>query len=216
LPFEPCDEIVDIILGNALKATFNYLPYEMISTYSQSLVQAIKAKLSQNTTDKNTQRKLFGFLFSDDDIREAYRYSLSLARAETWRGIMSLASIIPYEEIKDILAQELKYDTTDNSLKLKLYCDAAAFDNKKFSWELILSRGELSLSQLEFLMKGFNQFNQKEVLKEYAQQFFDYLPSIFNSQDREYAEAFFRYLLPRYEKPEVNIEKLLKINSKQK
>lgn len=129
---------------------------------------------------------------------------------------MHLSSIVSYEEVKDIIDEEVKYDHSDNAMKLRLFCESAAFDNKKKSWDRILDRVDISLSQLEYLMKGFNQFNQKEVLQEYADMYFEYLPSIFESQDREYAESFFRYLLPKYKNAEIVIEKLLILNPKQK
>lgn len=200
LLFEDQEEIIDIILGFSSQAVWCYLPHNLVEQYSHLIVETIKQKLEVHPS-KSLERKVFVFLYSEKDLFWAYEWSKHLGRAEKWRGIMQMCSILPLEEVKEILNFELAFDSSDMSLKFRNYCESAAVDNKQHTWDRILNTQELSLSNLEYLMKGFNQMNQKEILLPFSQKYFEELPRVFSSCEREYAEKFFHLLLPSYLDP---------------
>lgn len=197
LEYEEDEHIIDLISGYSHTILSDYCPLNLLPEYSHMLFESIMLKLQSTPENKCLQRKIFTVAYTDNDIIKAFEYSLNLGRSEKWKGIMLYSTILPYDTIKDMLGEELKYDRNDMSILLTNYCESAAYDNKSKIWEEIVNKSGQSMMQVEYLMKAFWQTKNLEYLSEYYQKYFDVLPSIVANFDREYAENFLKLMLPR-------------------
>ena len=60
---------------------------------------------------------------------------------------MLLSTIRSIAEVREILAKELMYDNNDMAILLSNYCEAAAYDNKAESWDIIVNKKDFSMKQ---------------------------------------------------------------------
>lgn len=210
--FEDLEPVIDIISNFAMTILSDFTPSAYLPEYSHKLFEAITNKLHLKSSNKCLERKIFTIATTREDIFKAFEYSKTLARGETWKGIMLLSTISTKSEIKEILKEELKYDRNDVSIFLKLYCKSARVDNKSKAWEECVNHRKYSLIQASYLMSGFWQTKDLEYLKGYFEKYFDVVPWVVETHEREYAENFLRYLLPRTENPDDLITALENLN----
>jgi aminopeptidase N len=220
LVVEDIEDLLEVLLNTCSQA-ISYLPYDLIADYSHQLVVCLESKLLASEGASSSflillHRRIIGYLFSATDIYNYSEWFHTLRRAEKWRGIMHIATTLNLEDVRILLADELIRDTSDAAVMLRRFCEAAAVDNKQSTWiEITQNWRRYRRSELELMMKGFNRENQREILRDYVDLYFDTAEEALRQGDREYAEGFFTEMFPKCEDPTAMIARLDVISSKE-
>ena len=77
---------------------------------------------------------------------------------------------------------------------------------KAEAWERINGDGYGSLYLTNAAMSGFNWVHQRDLLNPYVGKFFEALPGIFRSRDREFASDYLRTLFPGHRIDQATLE----------
>jgi aminopeptidase N len=69
---------------------------------------------------------------------------------------------------------------------------------KEDAWERINGDGYGSLYLTNAAMSGFNWHSQRDLLTPFVERYFDAVPHIFRTKDKEFAMDYFRAMFPGY------------------
>ncbi|HJP66503.1 MAG TPA: aminopeptidase N, partial [Actinomycetota bacterium] len=113
-----------------------------------------------------------------------------------WHIVRSLAGIGAADEAA--IAAEFERDPTDRGARHAAAARAAGptAEAKEAAWRAVTEDATLPLATVNEIMAGFQRFGQEDVLRPYAERFFEALPAVWESRDLSMALAFGRGLYP--------------------
>jgi aminopeptidase N len=113
-----------------------------------------------------------------------------------WHIVLALAARGAVDE--NAIEAEARRDPTDRGGRYAAAARAAqpAAPAKQQAWSTIVEDGSQPLATIEEIMGGFHQYGQEEVLRPYAERFFEALPGVWDSRDLPEALAFGRAMFP--------------------
>jgi len=121
-----------------------------------------------------------------------------IAQTRRWQ-IIEKAFAWDLPQAEQLLEKEKEKDHSDAAVRAALTCSTSKPDAqvKKEAWDRFLSKDStLSGHQRASEMAGFRWFNQRELLADYKQKFFDVVREIFQTREREFAGHFAGNLFP--------------------
>ena len=125
--------------------------------------------------------------------------SFELPQTIRW-GILKKFSIFSDKAAEKVAEERIKDSSLQGYLQF-LYCEAAYpnIETKNKTWNLLTSQGsKIPKSQRLYMMKGFNQNSQKELLESFAFKYFYHLISISVTTDLEFSLDFTKNLFPQH------------------
>ena len=95
---------------------------------------------------------------------------------------------------------EAERDPSDRGQRAKIRAETSvpSATVKADAWDRINGEGYGSLYLTNAAMSGFNWVHQRDLLNPYVGKFFEALPVIFRTRDREFASDYLRTLFPGY------------------
>ena len=210
LPLEPASELVDAVLGHASAALGRYVPEERReSEYHLSFLTNWSAM--QNAPAGDAQiiwaRSVIATAIVPADIE---RVAQLVDGAESVPGLTIDQDMRWSVALKFVghgmdgsdqrIKTEAERDPSDRGQRAQIRAQVSvpSATVKAEAWEKINGDGYGSLYLTNAAMSGFNWTHQRDLLSEYVARFFEGLPGIFKTRDREFASDYLRALFPGY------------------
>ena len=210
LPLEPMTELVDAVLGQASAALGRYVPEDRReSEHHRSFLTNWSAlrNASQGDAQIIWARAVIATAIAPADIERVARLAdgdenipgLNIDQDMRWAiALKFVAHGMPGAE--DRMDQEAARDPSDRGQRagVRAQTSVPSATVKAEAWDKINGEGYGSLYLTNAAMSGFNWTHQRDLLSEYVPRFFESLPGIFRTHDREFASDYLRALLPSY------------------
>jgi aminopeptidase N len=210
LPLEPDTQLVESVLAYAGRAAGSYVPASRRTEELHRLFETAKAAVQRAPAGDakiTWARTLIGVAATPDDIAYIGRLAdgeevvegLEIDQDMRW-SIAARFVAFGLPGGPERVAAEKERDPSDRGEREALHAHAATPDPevKAEVWERALGEGYGSLHLTSAAMSGFNWTNQRDLLEPYVGRFFEILPEVFRTRQREFAMAFFRNLFPAY------------------
>lgn len=203
-------ELVDGILGQATAALARYVPEEMKDEEGHKLFEAVLEGLRQAPAGDAKiiwMRALIASAIVPEDIAVLGRLADG---EETIEGLTVdqdmrwsiAAKYVAYDlpGAQDRVEREAERDPSDRGQRARLRCETSAPkpEVKHAAWERFNGEGYGTLKMTEAAMSGFLWSKQRDLLEPYVEKFFEQVPEIVRTKDREYYSSYFGALFPGY------------------
>lgn len=207
---EPLPELVEAVLHNSAAALGRYVPEGQKERESRLFVAAAWDAL--RAADRGDAqiiwaRTLIGNALTREDIELAARLAdgqesiegLTIDQDMRW----AIAAKFVGHDLpgaQDRVARESAADPSDRGERARLRCQVSepSAAAKSAAWERFNGEGYGSLYLTGAAMGGFNWWVQRDLLTPYIDRFFESLPGIFRTRDKEFTLDYFRALFPTY------------------
>lgn len=203
-------ELVDGILGQATAALARYVPEEMKDEEGHKLFEAVLEGLRQAPAGDAKiiwMRALIASAIVPEDIAVLGRLAdgeeaiegLTVDQDMRWS---IAAKYVAYDlpGAQDRVEREAERDPSDRGQRARLRCETSAPkpEVKHAAWERFNGEGYGTLKMTEAAMSGFLWSKQRDLLEPYVEKFFEQVPEIVRTKDREYYSSYFGALFPGY------------------
>jgi aminopeptidase N len=209
-PLEPVPELVDAILGQSSAALGRYVPDDRRES-EHHLTFLTHWSAMHNAPPGDAQiiwaRALIAAAIVPSDIERVARLAdgtdvvagLNIDQDMRWAITLKYVGH-GMSGAEERLAAELERDPSDRGQRAKIRAGTSvpSATVKAEAWERINGDGYGSLYLTNAAMSGFNWVHQRDLLNPYVPLFFDALPTIFRTRDREFASDYARALYPTY------------------
>jgi len=210
LPLEPQPTLVESVLAAAAGAMGRYVPEDRKEPeYRRSFQTAWNALQSAALGDAQIiwARALINSAVVPPDIERTARLAdgtetvegLAIDQDMRWTiAIKFVGYGMPGAEQR--VAAEAERDPSDRGQRAQLRAKTSypSATVKADAWDHFGGDGYGSLYLTAAAMSGFNWTNQRDLLEPYVEAFFQSLPDIFRTKEREYASDYFSSLFPGY------------------
>jgi aminopeptidase N len=150
---------------------------------------------------------VIGFAINADDIRRVGQLAdgavtvpgLTIDQDMRW-GIAARYVAYGLEGAQERVAAERQRDPSDRGQRATLRCETSVPDPaiKAEAWRRFHEEGYGSLHLTAAAMGGFYWTVQRDILAPYTEQFFERVPSVFETRENEFARTYFSALFPDY------------------
>ena len=162
--------------------------------------------------------QLFFYLVGDDHVIEAMKWlkdekvrtpegavieGVSLKQADRHAIIRAVFALPDFDQKQkdEILAEELKKDTSEKAKLLKITCHALTptKENKEEVWKTLFAEKQtISYYERNSMMNGFWHYKQAALLEPYYEKFIKALPEIAERNDADYKKSFVKMMCPTF------------------
>jgi len=203
-------ELVDGILGQATAALARYVPEEMKDEEGHRLFEAVLDGLRQAPAGDAKiiwMRALIASAIVPGDIEVLGRLAdgdetiegLTVDQDMRW-SIAAKYVAYGLPGAQERVQREAERDPSDRGQRARLRCETSVPDPavKQAAWERFNGEGYGTLKMTEAAMSGFLWSKQRDLLEPYVEKFFEQVPEIVRTKDREYYSSYFAALFPSY------------------
>jgi aminopeptidase N len=219
LPLEPAPEIVDAVLGNASAALARYVPEERRENeYHLTFLTNWSAMHNAPAGDAQIiwARAVIATAIVPADIERVARLvdgeeviaGLTMDQDMRWTVALKFVGHgMAGAEAR--VAAEVERDPSDRGQRAQVRAQTSvpSATVKAEAWERINGDGYGSLYMTNAAIGGFTWTHQRDLLAEYVPRFFEALPEIFRTKDREFASDYVHGLFPGYRVEEDILER---------
>ena len=210
IALESLPELVEAVLNNASAALGRYVPDDRKEQESRLFVAAAwEALRAAQGGDAQIiwARTLIGSALAPEDIALAGRLAdgaevvegLTVDQDMRWAiAAKFVAHGLPGAD--DRVAREAAADPSDRGERAKLRCQVSepSASAKAAAWDRINGEGYGSLYLTGAAMGGFNWWSQRNLLAPYIDRYFESLPAVFRTRDKEFTLDYARSLFPTF------------------
>ncbi len=207
---EASPELVEAVLNNATAAISRYVPEDWKVREAHALAAvAHEALKGEASTDLKIiwTRTLIANAVTPEDLALVGRLAdgeeaipgVAIDQDMRWAiAAKHVAYGLPGAQAR--VDAEVARDGSDRGVRAKLRCETSAPDAsvKADAWTRFNGEGYGSLYLTGAAMSGFNWSEQSELLDPYVEKFFEAIPGIYRTKDKEFASDYFRSLFPGY------------------
>jgi len=222
LSAETAEDVIADCLRFIVPATINkYLPVEVYDKYNAQMFTAVIQLLaSGNFNQPSTQQLLLssvlGFAqgetqrnlvykwfllgkISDESGKEISGIDISIEHRHNMVKKIFGSRSIEHSAKKECFAKLAKLDQSDKLSLTQTFCEAVVptAETKREVWKRLFGGKEtLSLDAMENLCYGFKQLTQRELLTEFAEDFFERIEEVVNTKAVSVARYYYFLLQP--------------------
>jgi len=198
-------KLLQTVITRASAALFHFVPKSLISSYADKLFHSFYNELNK------AAEKEFKIIWARAVVEFARTEAAVIILAEQLRSnntvftqdlrwsIIQKAVAWGLPESQELLQNEKQKDSSDTGARAVLRANTSIPDinNKRTAWDRFINPDtKLSVHQSASEMSGFRWVHQEDILLEFIEKFFQVVPSIFKTRDKEFASFFFHQLFP--------------------
>jgi len=198
-------KLLQTVLNRAYGALIHFIPKSLIQSYSDKLFHSFYNELNK-ATEKEFKiiwsRVIVDFARSESTVKlleeELSKNNPIFSQEQRWSIIIKLVAW-GFPEAQEYLNKEQQKDTSDAGARAVLRASTSVPDIniKRAAWERFINpETKLSAHQSASEMSGFRWAHQENILAEFTEKYFQVIPTIFKTREKEFAQSFFGHLFP--------------------
>jgi len=208
-------KLLQTVVNSSLGILVYFVPNSLSQLYSDKLFYSFYNELNKSTEKDFTNiwaRAIVDFARSEATVKileEQLRINNpAISQDLRWLIIQKLVAW-GFPEAQEYLKMAQLKDSSDDGVRALLTVSTSFPDinQKRAAWERFTNPSagtQLSAHQTAAEMAGFRWPHQESLLAEFTEKFFQVVPTIFKTREKEYANSFFENLFPwEMENPKV-------------